>query len=74
MRNREQVIKDFVRQWLYKADEDLNAVKTLLEIPSKDYFISAFHCQQAVEKYLKAFLVKNQIEFGKTHDIDALLS
>ena len=32
-----------------------------------------FHAQQAVEKYLKALLVRHQIEFPKTHDIEKLL-
>jgi HEPN domain-containing protein len=31
------------------------------------------HCQQAVEKYVKAILVRHQIEFRKTHDIERLL-
>jgi HEPN domain-containing protein len=35
--------------------------------------IVAFHCQQSVEKYLKAILVWRQIEFPKTHDIAKLL-
>ena len=35
--------------------------------------IVAFHCQQAVEKHLKALLVRRQIEFPKTHDIAKLL-
>ena len=33
----------------------------------------AFHCQQAAEKYLKAFLVSRRIEFPKTHSIGRLL-
>ncbi len=33
----------------------------------------AFHCQQAAEKYLKAFLTWQAIEFPKTHDLDQLL-
>lgn len=33
----------------------------------------AFHCQQAAEKYLKAFLVRHGVEFPKTHNIAALL-
>ncbi|MDY7030811.1 MAG: HEPN domain-containing protein, partial [Thermodesulfobacteriota bacterium] len=32
-----------------------------------------FHCQQTVEKYLKAFLVYHQIYFPKTHRIMDLL-
>ena len=32
-----------------------------------------FHCQQATEKYIKAYLVRHQVEFPKTHDIAKLL-
>jgi len=35
--------------------------------------IAAFHCQQAVEKTLKAFLVFSRTEFGKVHDLGLLL-
>jgi HEPN domain-containing protein len=31
-----------------------------------------FHCQQAVEKYLKAFLTLNDIDIGKTHNLEIL--
>jgi len=33
-----------------------------------------FHAQQCVEKYLKAFLVVEGIDFPKTHDIERLVS
>lgn len=39
----------------------------------EDYSPSAFHSQQAVEKFLKAYLVRYQIEFRKTHDLGELL-
>jgi len=40
--------------WLSKADQDLGAARMLLDgYPD----VSLFHCQQAVEKALKAFLV-----------------
>ncbi len=35
--------------------------------------IVAFHCQQAAEKYLKAFLTRHATEFPKTHDLEQLL-
>ncbi len=39
-----------------------------------DYFDTvAFHCQQAVEKYIKAVLVYYQIEFQRSHDLIYLL-
>jgi HEPN domain-containing protein len=73
MRNPEQVIWDFIQQWLKKAESDLESAKTLLNTEMKDYFTCAFHSQQAAEKFLKAYLVLHQIEFRKTHDLDQLL-
>ena len=32
-----------------------------------------FHAQQAVEKYLKAFLVYHDVDFPRTHDVDFLM-
>jgi HEPN domain-containing protein len=72
-RTRDQVIWDFVQDWLGKAQGDLRAAEHLLELDLTDYFTAAFHAQQAAEKFLKAFLVRNQIPFPKTHDIRRLL-
>lgn len=36
--------------------------------------IICFHCQQCVEKLLKAYLCYNNKEFRKTHDIAELIS
>jgi HEPN domain-containing protein len=33
----------------------------------------AFHCQQAVEKYIKASLIYLEIEFQRSHDLPYLL-
>ncbi len=69
----EQVREEFVRQWLLKAEEDLNAAKSLLSHGETFLSTVCFHSQQAAEKYLKAFLTRHQIEFPKTHDISELL-
>ncbi|MBI4504405.1 MAG: HEPN domain-containing protein [Chloroflexi bacterium] len=74
MRSREQVIWDFVQAWLEKAARDLRAAEVLLAESNGWSDIVAFHCQQAVEKVEKAFLVRHQIEFRKTHDIAAIRS
>ena len=73
MRPPEEVKRDLVRQWLAKADEDLDTAKFLFS--SEKSFLAAvcFHCQQAAEKFLKAFLTWQQIEFPKTHDLGLLL-
>jgi len=73
MRSREQVIWDFVHQWLHKAEADLAAAKILAASKMPDYSTCAFHCQQATEKFIKAYLVRHQIEFPKTHDLGQLL-
>jgi HEPN domain-containing protein len=39
-----------------------------------DYDIICFHLQQFIEKYLKAFLIYNNIEPKKVHSIEILLN
>lgn len=73
MRSREQIIRDFTQSWFRKAESDLQAAEILAGADLKDFFAAAFHAQQAVEKYLKALLVRYQIEFRKTHHIEELL-
>jgi HEPN domain-containing protein len=73
MRPPEEVKRDLVRQWISRADDDLEAAKFLFA-PGKSFFATiCFHCQQAAEKYVKAFLTWYQIEFPKTHDLELLL-
>ncbi|MDD2964382.1 MAG: HEPN domain-containing protein [Bacteroidales bacterium] len=62
-----------VKPWIEKADHDLGSAKIIfLHLP--EYFeIVAFHCQQAVEKYIKALLVYHQVGFLKSHDLLYLL-
>jgi HEPN domain-containing protein len=62
-------VPDLHRQWLAKATEDLEAAWRLTDIPSA----CCFHCQQAVEKSIKALLVVHGVDFVRTHDIDVLL-
>lgn len=63
---------EYFKEWQKKADEDFESVKILLEnygIPA----IICYHCQQVVEKYLKGYLVYNNVEFPKIHQLDLLL-
>ena len=65
---------EFVKQWLIKANEDLIVVNKLTEYEIIASSSVCFHCQQAVEKFLKAFLIANDIDVRKTHNIEYLLS
>ncbi len=63
------------RDWVIKAENDLkNAVYTLGMGDDCPTDTVCFHAQQCVEKYLKAFLSLNSIDFPKTHDIKELIS
>lgn len=65
--------REYVLKWCIKAESDLKAAKQLLESEDPPTDVICFHCQQAVEKYLKAFLTFHNIEVKKTHDIEFLL-
>src|SRR4030065_2921474 len=73
MKPPEAVKEEFTREWIRKAETDFKTAQHLFQSGPDFAEGTAFHSQQAAEKYLKAFLVWHQIEFQKTHDIEALL-
>lgn len=62
-----------VQAWLLKARNDWSLARKALTPPPGELDLAAFHCQQAVEKVLKAYLVSRSIQFEKIHDLNALL-
>ena len=66
-------LKRYVQQWIEKADEDRLVVHQLLKADSIARGTMGFHCQQATEKYLKAYLIFNGIEPERTHNLEFLL-
>ncbi len=74
MKNKAEEIKRLLKQWLDIAEEDLNVAKLGLSVSSGvSYRIITFHSPQCAEKYLKGFLVFQNIEFPYTHNITTLL-
>lgn len=73
MRPPEKVKAEIVRQWLRKAETDLEAAEVLFFKDPPLLYPACFHSQQAAEKYLKAFLTWHQVEFPKTHALGELL-
>ncbi len=57
------------RAWLEKAVMDLRSAEADLAINPPILGDALFHCQQAVEKALKAFLTWHDRPFRKTHDL-----
>lgn len=64
--------EEYVKEWISKAEKDIKTVETMKKVEDVTEIV-CFHCQQAVEKYLKALLIAHDIEFPKTHNIDFLL-
>ncbi len=65
---------DYLKNWLYRANEDIAVIDNLFKTDPEIYASTiCFHAQQAVEKFLKAFLVHHNIDFPRTHDLDFLL-
>ena len=62
-----------LRQWLIKAHHDLRSVRQLLAAEPPLLDTAAYHCQQAAEKSLKAFLVLQDSSFSKTHLLSHLV-
>lgn len=58
--------------WLARARQDLRAAEVDLQAEPPLLGDAAFHCQQAVEKALKALLARYGRPFRKTHDIGEL--
>ncbi len=64
-----------VRQWVQKAENDLKTAAHTLKLGSAGPTDTVcFHAQQCVEKYLKALLVLQGIEFERVHHISALIA
>ena len=64
---------ELVRQWKEKARNDWTAVEILLDSEQCPAETVCFHCQQFVEKLLKALLTLHSIEAPKTHDLRRLI-
>jgi Uncharacterized conserved protein related to C-terminal domain of eukaryotic chaperone, SACSIN len=65
--------EEIIHRWLKKAENDIKVVSYLIDIEDAPTDIICFHCQQAIEKYLKAFLTYVDVKAKKTHDLRALL-
>lgn len=61
------------RLMLEMAESDLRAIRYMLDPRHFADSIFGFHCQQAVEKLLKAWLSRAGTAFPRTHDLRVLL-
>jgi HEPN domain-containing protein len=68
-------MKPITREWISKAEGDWNCAGILFRNRKHpNYDGACFHTQQCAEKYLNARLEEAGVSFGKTHDLEKLLS
>lgn len=61
-------MKEEIKNLIEQAEKDFEVAKKNFNI--EEYYISAFLCQQAIEKILKAyFAIKNRKSAGATHSL-----
>lgn len=66
--------EEYLNNWIYRVREDISVMEKLASAGIEFYTSTiCFHAQQAVEKYLKSFLIYHDIDFPRTHDVDFLL-
>lgn len=65
--------KQLVDEWFERGKRDLEVAKILLS-EEKYSNVVLFHIHQAVEKYLKGFLIYKGWKLKKIHDIEVLIT
>jgi HEPN domain-containing protein len=60
------------KAWMVKAWRDLETARRAATGEPPFYDVAVYHCQQAAEKAVKAFLVHHGKSYEKTHDIEVL--
>ncbi len=63
-----------IRAWLIRARNDLAVAEFTAEHRNDLLDTAVYHCQQAAEKSVKAFLINAEMELVKTHDVSRLVS
>lgn len=62
--------EDSTEDWIRKAEQDFEYARIgIRQRKAALYDGVCFHAQQCAEKYVKAFLVRHDIAFRKTHDL-----
>ena len=65
--------KQYVLQWIEKAEEDRLVVQQLFDAGSIARGAIGFHCQQAAEKFVTAYLIFHGIDPERTHNLEFLV-
>ncbi len=68
----DEALRALTRAWIGKTSNDLKAAR-IIAAANGPLDGAIYHCQQAAEKSVKAYLVFHETPFEKTHDIVRLI-
>jgi len=73
MKNKnQQKYKQLAEEWFLKGNHDIETAQLLFDKEGYNEVI-CFHIHQAIEKYLKGFLVYNGVRHKRIHDLEELI-
>ena len=64
--------RDLSNEWLKYAKMDFDSAGFLRQMKPQPFEIICFHCQQAAEKAMKAYLALHKKEIPRIHDLTVL--
>jgi HEPN domain-containing protein len=64
---------EIIQEWILKAEDDFQFARISLSEDKPFWAHICFLFQQSAEKYLKAFILTQDLKFEKTHDLSMLL-
>jgi HEPN domain-containing protein len=64
--------REYILKWYEKADHDIGNARLVLSYEPLLLDTACFHCQQCVEKYLKAYLFYKGEKTPRIHDLTKL--
>lgn len=67
------VDRQIIDEWLDKAENDFEFAQIVFSEEKEYYDQICFHFQQSAEKFLKAYIIANDLGFERTHDLPLLL-
>ncbi len=63
-----------VVEWLKKAEDDFEIAARAIQGKRRINWVACYHAQQSAEKHLKAFLIANDQEPERTHNLVRILN
>ncbi len=63
-------MNEIVKEWVFKAEGDFRtASREIKVIDFPNYDAVCYHCEQCIEKLMKALLIKSEATFDYTHNL-----